>query len=116
MTTIKMGYCIGFVKYEENFIFYGPKCSDFQTILFNERKVKFLKVYALCPAGEDERDGLSVWVLSYSGKRRAGSENPEAREISFLQEWVTSNVVETNWKNLMFLREMLIPVVSQETK
>lgn len=81
-----------------------------------KRKVKFYKVYALCPAGEDERDGLSMWVLSYSGKRRAGSENPEASEISFLQEWVTNNVVETNWKNFMFLREMLIPVLSQETK
>lgn len=54
-----------------------------------KRKVKFCKVYALCPAGEGELDGLSVWVLSYSGKRRAGSENPEASEISFLQEWVT---------------------------
>lgn len=57
-----------------------------------------------------------MWVLSYSGKRRAGSENPEASEISFPQEWVTNNVVETNWKNFMFLREMLIPVLGQETK
>lgn len=81
-----------------------------------KRKVKFCKVYALCPAGEDEWDRLSVWMLSYSEKRRAGSENPEASEIGFLQHWVTSNVVETNWKNLMFLREMLIPVLSQETK
>lgn len=81
-----------------------------------KRKVKFYQVYALCPAVEDERDGLSVWVLSYSGKRRAGSENPDASEISFLQEWVANNVVETNGKNLMFLREMLNPVLSQETK
>lgn len=34
----KNGYCISFVKYEENFIFYGPKCSDVQIILFNEKK------------------------------------------------------------------------------
>lgn len=38
MTAVKMGYCISFVKYEENFIFYGPKCNDFQTVLFNEKK------------------------------------------------------------------------------
>lgn len=105
MTAIKIGYCISFVKYEENFIFYEPKCSDFQTILFNERKVKFYKVYALCPAGEDERDGLSVWVLSYSGKRRAGSENPEAREIGFLQEWVTSNVWKPTGRTSCFLEK-----------
>lgn len=33
-----------------------------------KRKVKFYKVYALCPAGEDERDGLSMWVLGKEGQ------------------------------------------------
>lgn len=50
MMATEMDYCISFVKYKGDF--YGPKCSDFQTLLFNGNKIKFCKVLGTCSGSQ----------------------------------------------------------------